>query len=44
VEPDALARYLVAVLQGLSLQAGNGAPRAVLDQIVDTTLAMWPCR
>jgi AcrR family transcriptional regulator len=44
VEPEALARYLMAVLQGLALQAGNGATRAELDQLVDTTLAMWPCR
>jgi AcrR family transcriptional regulator len=44
VEADALAGYLLAVLQGLALQAGNGAARADLEQIVDTTLAMWPCR
>jgi AcrR family transcriptional regulator len=44
VEADALARYLLAVVQGLALQAGNGGSRAELDQLVDTTLAMWPCR
>ncbi|MDB5688508.1 MAG: TetR family transcriptional regulator [Sphingomonas bacterium] len=44
VEPDALARYLLAILQGLALQAGNGAARDELAQLVDTTLSMWPCR
>ena len=44
IEPDALARYLMAVLQGLALQAGNGASRDELDQLVDTTLAVWPSR
>ena len=44
IEPDALARYLMAVLQGLALQAGNGASRNELDQLVDTTLAVWPSR
>jgi AcrR family transcriptional regulator len=44
MEPDALARYLLAVLQGIALQAGNGASRAELDQLVDTTLTVWPCR
>ncbi|HEX7710237.1 MAG TPA: TetR/AcrR family transcriptional regulator [Sphingomonadaceae bacterium] len=44
VEPEAIARYLNAVLQGLSVQAGAGASREELQRIIDTTLAMWPGR
>lgn len=43
-DPAAMARYLMAILQGIALQAGSGATRAELDQLVDTTLAMWPGR
>lgn len=41
-EPMALARYLSAVMQGMGVQASGGATRAQLEQLVDTTLAMWP--
>jgi AcrR family transcriptional regulator len=44
VEPEAIARYLNAILQGLSVQAGAGASREDLQRIIDTTLAMWPGR
>ncbi|MGY4398101.1 AcrR family transcriptional regulator [Sphingomonas sp. UYAg733] len=44
LEPDALARYLYALLQGLSVQAGSGASCAQLQQLVDTSLAIWPTR
>jgi len=43
-DPAGLARYLAAVLQGLALQAGSGASRAELEQLAETTLAMWPGR
>ncbi|MFY9351207.1 MAG: TetR/AcrR family transcriptional regulator [Sphingobium sp.] len=42
VEPMALARYLSAVMQGMGVQASGGATRAQLEQLVETTLAMWP--
>lgn len=44
VEPQAIVSYLTAILQGLSVQASGGATRAQLDQLVDTTLAIWPGR
>jgi AcrR family transcriptional regulator len=44
VEPTALMRYLSAIMQGMAVQAGAGATRAELDQLVDTTLAVWPGR
>ncbi|WNO52898.1 TetR/AcrR family transcriptional regulator [Stakelama saccharophila] len=39
---DALTSYLLAVLQGMAVQAGAGAKREDLDRVVDMTLAMWP--
>jgi hypothetical protein len=30
------------LLQGISIQAGNGATREELDRLVDTGLLMWP--
>ena len=44
VEPAALASYLVAIMQGLSVQAGAGASCRDLKALVDTTLQMWPGR
>ncbi len=42
IEPDALAGYLVTVLQGMAVRAAAGTPRAALERLIDTTLAMWP--
>lgn len=42
--PAALAQYLSAVMQGLALQAGAGAPTQDLARLVDTTLSIWPSR
>ena len=39
-----LCSYLVAILQGLAVQAGNGASKAQLEALVETSLAMWPGR
>jgi AcrR family transcriptional regulator len=39
-----LARYLSALLQGLSVQAGAGASPEELRQLVDTSLSIWPTR
>jgi AcrR family transcriptional regulator len=44
VEADALARYLLALLQGLSVQAGAGATCVDLGKLVDTALMVWPGR
>jgi AcrR family transcriptional regulator len=37
-----LASYLVAILQGMAVQAGAGASPAELERLVETGLAMWP--
>jgi AcrR family transcriptional regulator len=42
VEPDALARYLIAIIQGLNVQAGNGASCNDLGKLVETAMAVWP--
>ena len=44
LEAAALARYLLAVIQGLSVQAGAGASCASLRSVVETALATWPGR
>ena len=48
VPPDTdvigLTRYLVAILQGMAVQASGGASRDELERLVDTSLAMWPGR
>ncbi|MBU3078524.1 TetR/AcrR family transcriptional regulator [Sphingomonas quercus] len=43
-DPAALARYLTAILQGLSVQAGAGVCCADLGKLVDTTISLWPGR
>jgi AcrR family transcriptional regulator len=42
--PAAITRYLLAVLQGMAVQASSGACAADLETLVETTLAMWPGR
>lgn len=44
VEPEGLARYLMAIMQGMSVQASAGATRADLEQLIDTSLQVWPSR
>lgn len=44
IEPEGLARYLVAIMQGMSVQASAGATRADLEQLIDTSLQVWPSR
>ncbi len=43
-DPEAITRYLKAVLQGMSVQAQSGAETEELQQIADATLAAWPSR
>ena len=44
VEAEAITRYLMAVLQGVSVQAGAGASRAELQEVAKATLTLWPGR
>ena len=44
VTAEAMTQYLMAVLQGISVQAGAGASREQLQQVADATLAVWPGR
>lgn len=40
--PRALARYLVAVMRGMAVEAASGAGAAELHEIVDVALTAWP--
>ncbi len=42
VDPAGLARYLGAVVQGMSVQAAGGATRAELQQVAEMALKAWP--
>ncbi|WP_373276300.1 TetR/AcrR family transcriptional regulator [Sphingomonas agri] len=42
VDPQGLTGVLVAMLQGISLQASQGAPREELERLADTSLSLWP--
>jgi len=42
IDPAALARYLGAVMQGMSVQASSGVSNADLRSLVDTALLVWP--
>ncbi len=39
---DGITNYLGAILQGMAVQAGGGASRKQLEELVNTSLAMWP--
>lgn len=41
-EPAQLAGYVMAVVQGMAVQAASGADRPTLYGIVDTALRAWP--
>jgi AcrR family transcriptional regulator len=42
VDPEGLMRVLIAMLQGISVQASQGASRADLERLVESSLALWP--
>jgi AcrR family transcriptional regulator len=42
LEPADFARYLMTVLEGMSVQAAGGASRADLHRVADMTLRAWP--
>ncbi|WP_019831923.1 TetR/AcrR family transcriptional regulator [Sphingomonas sp. PR090111-T3T-6A] len=44
IEPAALARYLSAVIQGMTVQASGGVSCADLGKLVDTAMMVWPSR
>jgi AcrR family transcriptional regulator len=44
VEAEPMTQYLMAVLQGLAVQAGAGSTRDQLKQVAKATLAVWPGR
>lgn len=43
-DAETITRYLMAVLQGMSVQAGAGADRQQLQQVAEATLTVWPSR
>jgi AcrR family transcriptional regulator len=43
-DAEGITRYLMAVLQGMAVQAGEGANREQLQQVAQATLAAWPSR
>lgn len=42
VDPEGLMRVLIAMLQGISVQANQGATRSELERLVESGLALWP--
>lgn len=42
VDPAALARFMVTITQGMSVQAAGGATRADLLAVADMALLAWP--
>jgi hypothetical protein len=38
---DAIARYYTTVVQGLSVQARNGATRSDLEEVITCAMAAW---
>ena len=41
-DPETLARYIVAVMRGMAVEAASGAKGRELHQIVDTAMRAWP--
>ena len=42
VDTEGLTRVLIAILQGISVQANQGASRAELEKLVETAMTLWP--
>jgi AcrR family transcriptional regulator len=40
--PASLARYIVTIIQGMSIQAAGGATRSELRRVIDIALQSWP--
>lgn len=43
-DANAITRYLMAIMQGMSVQAQSGATRAELAQVVESAMLSWPSR
>lgn len=43
-DPEAMTRYLLAIMQGMSVQAQAGASRSELTQVADAALSAWPSK
>lgn len=41
---EGITNYLLAILQGLSVQANSGASKKQLEEVVRTSMAVWPGR
>ena len=41
-DPTELARYFIAVIQGMAVQATSGATRQQLEKVADLALLAWP--
>jgi AcrR family transcriptional regulator len=44
VDVEGLTGFLLAILQGMAVQAGAGASRADLERVIDTSLMAWPSK
>jgi AcrR family transcriptional regulator len=44
VDVEGLAAFLIAIFQGMAVQASAGASRAQLEALVATSMAMWPSK
>ncbi len=44
IDPAGLARYLSAIMQGMAVQAGGGASRADIENLIETSMQVWPTR
>ncbi len=42
LDPHALSSFVIAIIQGMGVQAGAGVSAERLEQLVDTALAIWP--
>ncbi len=41
-DPEALARYVSTIAQGISIQAASGTSRKALNEVVKMALRQWP--
>lgn len=44
IDIEGLTGFLLAILQGMAVQAGAGASRADLERVIDTSLMAWPSK
>lgn len=42
IDAEGLTSVLIAMLQGISIQANQGADKAALERLVESGLALWP--